>query len=150
MCVAVAQPRNDRFFYRADGFTTSLQPFFSHPFPSMLRFFFFSSSSFFQPCAFVRSSFRSNSICHADGSFDNILPLDLYVSRWTTGSNNSTKNSTARVYVRHNGVALSILLIVHRLIRLVTLLSFALFFPTPLFPLSSIFSFFQSVLIIKL
>lgn len=33
-----------------------------------------------QPCAFVRSDFRSNSICHADGSFDNILPLDLDVS----------------------------------------------------------------------
>lgn len=29
----------------------------------------------------MRPSFRCNSICHADGSFDNILPLDLYASQ---------------------------------------------------------------------
>lgn len=61
--------------YQPDGFTTS--PFFQAPL--IIGWIYLSVCLFiFSP----GSSFRcSNSICHADGSFDNILPLDLYVSR---------------------------------------------------------------------
>lgn len=96
----ITHPRNDRFFF---------SPFLSLcvcvPTRRIYNFaIFFSCSAHHRLdlfiCLFIyffphRSSFRgSNSICHADGSFDNILPLDLYVSRCTT-TNNGIKNSGA-------------------------------------------------------
>ena len=131
----VAHPRNDRFLHHRDRFTTSLQPFFPRPFSAGANFFFFfffcfGHPPFFEPCAFVRSSFRSNSICHADGSFDNILPLDLYVSWWTTAT---TAPKILELYVRHNGVALSIFLVV----LLLDMSRYSSFFYIPLsFPIS--------------
>jgi len=66
--------RDDRFPRCSDGFTTGT--IFNL---SVSQFFSLRRS--FRPCALLWPSFRRNSICHADGSFDNILPLDLYVSQ---------------------------------------------------------------------